>query len=96
MALDTICEQEFSLPFSVYSCTTQCPVISALLYFSSRYGIILRELSMTAQAREKLVKSCELTPLLWSAWQELAKLCKSREMVSWLLNSGKEFTALLL
>lgn len=29
-----------------------------------------------------LLQSLSLTPLLWSSWLELAKLCKDREMVN--------------
>lgn len=47
-----------------------------------RYGIILKDLHNEEEARKMMIKSLVLTPLLWSSWQELAKLCKNREMVS--------------
>ena len=46
-----------------------------------RYGVVLKELRSEEEAKEMFLCSLSLTPLLWSSWQELAKLCKDREMV---------------
>ncbi|KAL5471525.1 hypothetical protein EMCRGX_G029648 [Ephydatia muelleri] len=45
------------------------------------YGIVLKELKQAEDARQMLLKSVHLCPLLWSSWQELAKLCDSRDML---------------
>ena len=62
--------------------------MSLCIFIFHRYGVVLRELGMKVEAREKLLKSCELAPLLWSSWQELTKLCESREMVRDILYNG--------
>lgn len=49
---------------------------------NNRYGIVLKELKQTEDARQMLLRSVHICPLLWSSWQELAKLCDSRDMVS--------------
>ena len=46
---------------------------------------MLKELRQTEEARSKFLMSCQLTPLLWAAWLELATGCTDREEVS-----GKE------
>ena len=51
------------------------------LLLSLSYGVVLRELQMVAEARQMFLRSVHLTPLLWAAWQELAKLCEDRDMV---------------
>ena len=54
------------------------------------YGVVLKKLSNEEEAREMLLRSLSLTPMLWSSWLELAKLCGDREMASGetLLNSS--------
>ncbi len=37
---------------------------------------------MEDEARQMFLQSIHLTPLLWASWQELAKLCEDRDMVS--------------
>ncbi len=46
------------------------------------YGVALKELGAEAEARQMFLRSVHLTPLLWASWQELAKLCEDRDMVS--------------
>ena len=52
-----------------------------LLCDTFSYGVVLKELSDKARAREMLMKSLAMVPLLWCSWEELAKLCEDREMV---------------
>lgn len=49
--------------------------------FTFSYGVVLKNLSNEEEARKMLLHSLSLTPMLWSSWHELAKLCKDREMV---------------
>ena len=44
---------------------------------------MLKELRQVEEARSKFLLSCQLTPLLWAAWLELATGCRDREDVSW-------------
>ena len=44
--------------------------------------MVLKELSDREGARRLLLKCLSLTPMLWSAWLELAKLMDDRKMVS--------------
>ena len=39
------------------------------------YGIILKQMDLKAEAREKMARSCSAFPLNWCAWLELASLC---------------------
>ncbi len=41
-------------------------------------------MKLPEEARKNLIKSVHLTPLLWASWYELAKLCETRDMVSYL------------
>ena len=41
-----------------------------------------RELSMKDNARAQLFKACIANPLIWSAWEDLYKLCEDSNMVS--------------
>lgn len=45
------------------------------------YGIVLKELKQKEDARQMLLRSVHLCPLLWSSWQELAKLCDNRDVL---------------
>ena len=58
------------------------PIICCLV---CRYGVVLKELSDKNGARKMLQRSLALTPMLWSAWSELAKLTEDRKMVSSIL-----------
>ena len=51
------------------------------MYNLVRYGVVLRELEAVDEARKMLLRATHLSPLLWSAWKELGKLCEDREMV---------------
>ena len=42
----------------------------------------MKELSAQTEARNMFLQSVSLTPLLWASWQELAKICEDRAMVS--------------
>ena len=48
-----------------------------------RYGVVLRELGCSKEAREAQLTSLNIQPLFWGAWSELVSLCETREMVSW-------------
>jgi hypothetical protein len=39
------------------------------------YAIVLKQMDLKDEAREKMAKSCAAFPLNWCAWLELASLC---------------------
>ncbi len=53
-------------------------------YLFCRLGVVYKEMKLPEEARKNLIKSVHLTPLLWASWYELAKLCETRDMVSYL------------
>jgi anaphase-promoting complex subunit 8 len=46
------------------------------------YGIVERELGMKAKARHYFTRACHSNPLIWSAWEDLYKLCDDRNMLN--------------
>jgi len=45
------------------------------------YGVVLKDLSRTAEAMTALIRSVNIFPCNWSAWKAIAALCKDRKMV---------------
>ncbi|XP_057307067.1 cell division cycle protein 23 homolog isoform X1 [Hydractinia symbiolongicarpus] len=45
------------------------------------YGIVLKNLELDKEAIENLECSIQMQPLFWSAWEELAGLCKDRQIL---------------
>lgn len=48
---------------------------------TTRYGVVLKDLGKTAQAKAVLMEAVDKAPLNWSAWLELSNLCASRDDV---------------
>jgi hypothetical protein len=54
-----------------------------------RYGVVLAELGNCIEARKQLIKSVELFPLNWAAWEQLALLCENVDSVEDIISKIK-------